>query len=108
MIQFSNSAIKEIVRLKLRCSDKNTRLRLTLTSGGCLEFSYSLTFDDSLQPIDEVHTYDTFQVVVDSGAQPYLENLLIDYSEDMMGGGFRFHNSKAAQLCSCGNSFSVN
>jgi iron-sulfur cluster assembly protein len=31
----------------------------------------------------------------------------LDYSEDLMGGGFRFHNPNAAQSCSCGNSFSI-
>ncbi|MCJ8281054.1 MAG: iron-sulfur cluster assembly accessory protein, partial [Rivularia sp. ALOHA_DT_140] len=30
------------------------------------------------------------------------------YSEDLMGGGFRFYNPKAETICGCGNSFSVN
>jgi Fe-S cluster assembly iron-binding protein IscA len=29
----------------------------------------------------------------------------LDYSEDLMGGGFRFHNPNAIETCGCGNSF---
>ncbi|WP_143438253.1 iron-sulfur cluster assembly accessory protein, partial [Hydrocoleum sp. CS-953] len=37
----------------------------------------------------------------------YLNGLTLDYSEDLMGGGFRFNNPNAKVVCGCGNSFSV-
>jgi iron-sulfur cluster assembly accessory protein len=33
--------------------------------------------------------------------------LQIDYSEDLMGGGFRFQNPNATANCGCGNSFAI-
>jgi len=36
----------------------------------------------------------------------YLEGTKLDYSEDLMGGGFRFENPNVASSCGCGISFS--
>ena len=44
---------------------------------------------------------------MDSLQLNYLNGLILDYSEDLMGGGFRFNNPNAKVACGCGNSFSV-
>jgi len=46
-------------------------------------------------------------VVIDDQSLDYINGLMLDYSEDLMGGGFRFHNPNAKHSCGCGNSFSV-
>ncbi|MBM0743654.1 iron-sulfur cluster assembly accessory protein [Phormidium sp. CLA17] len=107
MIQLSASATNEVSRLKAKTHSADSKLRISVLSGSCLNFSYSLTFDRDAQPEDHVYQSASISVLVSSKALPYLNGLVLDYSEDLMGGGFRFHNPNAIQSCSCGNSFSI-
>lgn len=107
MIQLSESAIHEVLRLKAKRKNPDLLLRLGIQFNGCLGVSYSIGFDKMAQPDDQVCVCDDLHIVVDPQSLPYLNGLVVDYSEDLMGGGFRFHNPQAAQSCGCGNSFSV-
>jgi iron-sulfur cluster assembly protein len=107
MIQLSASATSEVLRLKAKMYNPDSKLRISVLSGGCLEFSYSLTFDTNTQPEDHIYQNATISILVSAEALSYLDGLMLDYSEDLMGGGFRFHNPNAIQSCSCGNSFSA-
>jgi iron-sulfur cluster assembly protein len=40
-------------------------------------------------------------------AAAYLKDTLIDYSKDLVDGGFKFKNPNAASTCGCGSSFGV-
>jgi iron-sulfur cluster assembly accessory protein len=105
MIQLSDSATSEVLRLKARCSSPDLKLRLGVQASGCLGLSYSLNFDPTAHPDDCLWTTNGIQIVVSTLNLPYLDGLVIDYSEDLMGGGFRFHNPNTAQTCGCGVSF---
>ncbi|MBF2027361.1 MAG: iron-sulfur cluster assembly accessory protein [Oscillatoriales cyanobacterium C42_A2020_001] len=110
MIQLSQAAVHEILRLRSRHPSRSSKLRISVSSSGCHSFSYKLAFDDSSQLNDLIYSsqYDeSLEVVVDTVNLQYLDGLVVDYSEDMMGGGFRFYNPKAVHVCGCGNSFSV-
>jgi iron-sulfur cluster assembly protein len=107
MIQLSPTATTEILRLKARSQESDPKLRIAVISNGCLPFSYSLCFASIVQSGDRTYPCDPITVIVNSELLPYLDGLVIDYSEDLMGGGFRFHNPNASQTCSCGNSFAT-
>jgi iron-sulfur cluster assembly accessory protein len=107
MINLSQTAAREITRLKSKYSNPNAFFRLGVESRGCCDLSYTMAFEDSIAPEDAVYESEGIQVAIDPFQLPYLGDLTLDYSEDLMGGGFRFHNPNAAQTCSCGNSFSV-
>ncbi|PZV12809.1 MAG: iron-sulfur cluster assembly accessory protein [Leptolyngbya sp.] len=108
MIQLSASATSEVLRLKAKTHNADAKLRISVSPGSCLDLSYSLTFDVDAQPEDYLYQQTTsISILVSSNALPYLDGLVLDYSEDLMGGGFRFHNPNAVQSCSCGNSFSI-
>jgi len=47
------------------------------------------------------------QAIVDSKSALYLKGTLLDYSNKMVAGGFKFSNPNAKASCSCGESFSV-
>jgi iron-sulfur cluster assembly protein len=83
----------------------NPSVRLAVIPGGCAGWSYHL--DPAPRPIegDQVLRFDRLELRVDPSSWPLLEALSIDYSEDLMGGSFRFSNPGAAQSCSCGQSF---
>ncbi|NET37201.1 MAG: iron-sulfur cluster assembly accessory protein, partial [Cyanothece sp. SIO1E1] len=81
--------------------------RLGVQTGGCSDWLYTMGFDQTVQPEDQVYTCGGIQVVIDNRDLDRIDGLTIDYSEDLMGGGFRFHNPKAFHHCGCGNSFSI-
>jgi iron-sulfur cluster assembly protein len=108
MIQLSHSAIQEILRLRSRQVIASPKFRLFTSATGCLSRSYSMELGQATQPGDqEIDIGEGLQVVINSTDLPYLGGLMIDYSEDMMGGGFRFQNPNAVKVCGCGNSFSI-
>jgi iron-sulfur cluster assembly protein len=107
MIHFSQAAIGEVHRLKAKQHNLQAVLRLEVQPGGCSDLYYVLRFDDSIGPDDQVLESKGLSVVVDSQSLNCLSDLRVDYSEDLMGGGFRFHNPNATQSCGCGSSFSV-
>lgn len=106
MIHLSRAAANEVNRLQSRCPNPIARFRLGVKSGGCSGFYYTLQFDET-QPEDQLLSCDGIEILINTQDLAYVDGLALDYSEDLMGGGFRFHNSNAAQHCGCGNSFSI-
>lgn len=107
MIQLSQTAIGEVQRIKSKSPNSAALFRLRVQQGGCAGWYYTLMLDDVATPDDRVFTYEGIEIVIDSLSRQYLIGLNLDYSEDLMGGGFRFHNPNAVSGCGCGNSFSV-
>ncbi|TVP63271.1 MAG: iron-sulfur cluster assembly accessory protein [Nodularia sp. (in: Bacteria)] len=106
MIHLSPAAISEIRRLQLK-QQPNALLRLTIKLGGCSGWFYDMSFDETVKTDDRVFDLSGIKVVVDNESLNSLNGLALDYSEDLMGGGFRFHNPQAIATCGCGNSFSI-
>ena len=46
-------------------------------------------------------------ILVDTKSALYLRGSELDYSDKMVGGGFKFSNPNATSSCSCGESFSI-
>lgn len=107
MIQLSPSAIREVTRMKSKYQNPNLFLRLGVERGGCSGLYYTLELDDNLKPDEYIYNCSGIQVAIASQSLKYIANLTLDYSEDLMGGSFRFHNPQATAYCSCGHSFSV-
>jgi iron-sulfur cluster assembly protein len=84
MIELSQAARSEIRRLKSKQLPSNIFVRLAVKPGGCSGW-----------------------LLIDAASLNYINGLIVDYSEDLMGGGFRFHNKSAIATCGCGNSFST-
>ncbi len=107
MIQLSPSAVKEIQRLLSKQNKPNIFFRLQVQPGGCSGLLYDIGFDEAIASDDCVFNSTGISVVVDATSCDYVKDLRLDFSEDLMGGGFRFHNPQAIASCGCGNSFSV-
>ncbi len=106
MIHLSPAAASEIVRIKSK-QQPNVLFRLAVKSGGCSGLFYDMSFDQAIKLGDQVFQFDEIQVIIDGKSLNQLNGLTLDYSEDLMGGGFRFHNPQAIATCTCGNSFSI-
>ncbi|MBV8887160.1 MAG: iron-sulfur cluster assembly accessory protein [Chroococcidiopsidaceae cyanobacterium CP_BM_RX_35] len=106
MIQISPAAASEIKRLLSKQHQPRILFRLRVLVGGCSGLFYEMRFDAATELGDRVYDCMGISLVVDAQSWDYVSNLTLDYSEDLMGGGFRFHNPDAEQICGCGNSFS--
>jgi iron-sulfur cluster assembly protein len=108
MIKLSPSAIAEVQRLRTRYSSPSSLFRLQVIPGGCAGLAYQTKFDPETRSDDRIFNCHGIQVAIDPQTAAYLTELTIDFSEDLMGGSFRFHNPNAKKSCDCGGSFSVN
>lgn len=107
MIHLSQSAIRELKRLEAKDPYGSGVVRLKITPGGCSGLAYDLQFRQSTKPTDQVLKIDPLKVVITTEDLAACEGLAVDYSEDLMGGNFRFTNPLAKQTCGCGVSFSL-
>lgn len=82
-------------------------LRVAITGGGCNGLSYKTKFAKKPKRGDIVVLSGGATVVVDSKSALYLKGTELDYSNKMVGGGFKFSNPNAKSSCSCGESFSI-
>lgn len=114
MVDISSTAVAEIERLKLNQQRSALLLRLTAKPGGCLDFFYNLTFEsqadennaDSYDPSsDRLLEVKGISLIIDQQSWEHVRDLKLDYAEDLMGGGFRFHNPQHQKTCGCGISF---
>ena len=112
-ILITNDAIEQISNLLMVQSDKKV-LRVGVRSGGCSGMSYTMDFigDSEINPDDKVYDYSlkadqSFQVVCDPKSLLYIYGMQLDFSKELIGGGFNFVNPNASQTCGCGSSFAV-
>ncbi|WP_093149804.1 HesB/IscA family protein [Aliiruegeria lutimaris] len=81
-------------------------LRVAVEGGGCSGFQYEITLD-APKPDDLVIEGHGQKVVVDSVSLPFLENAVIDFSDELIGARFTIENPNATSSCGCGTSFSM-
>ena len=112
-ILITNDAIEQISSLLKSQTDKKA-LRDGVRSGGCSGMSYTMDFigGDEINLDDKVYDYSlssqqTFQVICDPKSLLYIYGMQLDFSKDLIGGGFNFVNPNASQTCGCGSSFAV-
>jgi len=82
-------------------------LRIAITGGGCNGLSYKLRFTAEPKRGDILVRTAGVSVLVDGKTALYLRGTLLDYSKQLIAGGFKFSNPNAKASCSCGESFSV-
>ena len=112
MIHISQNAAQEIKRIQLSQQKPDSTFRLTVKEGGCSGLFYTFQLDAS-SPEENASTQETelrfessgISIVVDHKSYVYLAGIKLDYSEDLMGGGFRFQNPNVSSSCGCGISF---
>ena len=86
---------------------KGNYLRVKITGGGCNGLSYKMKFVGDPKRGDILVRSSGAQILVDTKTALYLRGTQLDYSNEMVGGGFKFSNPNAKSSCSCGESFSI-
>jgi len=107
MIVLSQSAASEVRRWQLMRKQPESSLRLRVKTGGCSGLYYDLDLASQPEEGDRLYESHGISIVIDEQSSTYLQEMTVDYSEDLMGGGFRFHNSRATATCGCGHSFAA-
>jgi iron-sulfur cluster assembly protein len=104
MLILSDRAIQQLISIK----PDHSILRVSVKGGGCSGLSYHLEWipnaSDTLN--DHVFSYDGLVCAIDEKSMLFLNNVELDYSNDMNSYGFTWKNPNAKKTCGCGSSFS--
>ena len=112
-VLITNEALHQISTL-LNNQSTSKALRVGVRSGGCSGMSYTMDFIklEEINPDDKIYEYsisktEKFKVICDPKSLLYIYGMQLDFSKDLIGGGFNFINPNASQTCGCGSSFAV-
>ena len=85
-------------------------VEFSIDSGGCSGMNYDLKFTNR-EPNDKDHIINfannSMKLLVPFSSYVYLMGTEIDWSDDLLNGGFKFGNPQANRTCGCGTSFSL-
>jgi iron-sulfur cluster assembly protein len=101
---------KAVKRLKavMQADDKNEYyLRMSVEGGGCSGMTYNMDFEKTSKEFDKIFKSNGLTVLCDLKSWLYLKDVEIDYSDDLLNGGFKIKNPNAERTCGCGTSFSA-
>ena len=101
---------KAVKRLKavMKADGKNEYyLRMSVEGGGCSGMTYNMDFEKSSKEFDKVFKSNGLTILCDLKSWLYLKDVEIDYSDDLLNGGFKIKNPNAERTCGCGTSFSA-
>ena len=105
LIKVTPSAAEKLAALMTR-EGSGKFLRVRVTGGGCSGLSYKLAFVEATRPGD-LFIPGGVGILVDTKSALYLKGMILDYSDKLVAGGFKFNNPNAKASCSCGESFAV-
>lgn len=106
-IDITESAVKRLSTLLKDEADKNTKLRIYITGGGCSGFQYGFTFDSNKSEDDLIIEKEGVAIVIDPMSFQYLVGSVLDFTEGLEGSRFVIKNPNAKTTCGCGSSFGI-
>ncbi len=107
MISVTDAAVKKIKTLISENDSKLEGLRMAVKGGGCSGFQYDLEFADRSDELDHIFETKGVKIFVDMKSSLYLNGVILDYQDGLMGAGFKIENPNARTTCGCGESFSA-
>lgn len=107
LLAVTENAVSKVRHLVDDEGNKDLKLRVFVTGGGCSGFQYGFSFDEAVADDDTIIEKDGISVVVDALSFPYLVGSQVDYQEGLEGARFLVSNPNATTTCGCGSSFSI-
>ncbi|MBY6036704.1 iron-sulfur cluster assembly accessory protein [Fictibacillus nanhaiensis] len=105
IVEITEAAASRIKEMLADEEDQNQFLRVAVKGGGCTGLTYGMGFDSDIIESDHDETIEGIRVVVDEESAKVLSGTVIDFKQNMMGGGFTITNPNAIASCGCGTSF---
>ena len=107
-LKFSEKAILHFTS-SLKSNAKSDGVRIGVRKAGCSGFEYFFEFVETKldNSNDFIFNEGECKIYVDKESLSYLKGSLVDYSEDGINQGIKFHNPNAKAVCGCGESFTI-
>ena len=80
--------------------------RVYVEQGGCSGMQYGMVFDEKRDG-DYAAEQRGVEILVDAISAQYLRGTVVDFSDELSGGGFKIINPNAKESCGCGKSFAT-
>jgi len=107
-ISLSERAASELQGMLVDNNKPDAALRVWVAGGGCSGLSYGMALDENpAEESDKVMSDKGVKIYVDELSLRYMVGAVVDYVDDVLGGGFKIDNPKAVKSCGCGSSFST-
>ena len=104
-ITISAQALEQVKRIVAKDGRPDVFLRVGVKGGGCSGFEYVLKLDVKHTQFDLELEAEGVKIVSDSKSAPFLQGSSLEYTGNLIGGGFQIENPNAARSCGCGSSF---
>ena len=104
-VQLTEAAASMVRNLLVQKNVPGHGLRVFVSGGGCSGMQYGMALEAEPRPYDHVVERDGVKIFIDPTSMMYLEGSVVDYEDNLMGGGFHIENPQAVTSCGCGSSF---
>ena len=104
VVRLTPRAIEEVRSLVMLAENVGKSMRFYVEQGGCSGMQYGMIFDESRDG-DLISDNEGVTVFVDAISADFLRGTVVDFSDELTGGGFKITNPNAKQSCGCGKSF---
>lgn len=105
-VQITERAIRRIKQLIAKQTAAEVYLRIGVRAGGCAGLEYVLRLEETRRETDQLYEVDGISIILDPRSAQILNGTTLDFTGELLGGGFRFQNPGAKRGCGCGTSFS--
>jgi iron-sulfur cluster assembly protein len=104
-VAISPVALDRLKKLILKDGREGVFLRLGVKGGGCSGLEYVIKLDTVPSKLDQAIEVDGVKVVCDTKSARFLQGAVLEFTNNLIGGGFKFENPNAGRSCGCGTSF---
>jgi iron-sulfur cluster assembly protein len=98
-------ALARVKQLIAKDGREGVFLRLGVKGGGCSGLEYVIKLDTQPSKLDISVEIEGIRVVSDSKSAKFLDGAVLEFTNNLIGGGFKFENPNAGRSCGCGTSF---
>jgi len=106
-ITVTKNAVKRLKSVMSSDGKDNHFLRMSVEGGGCSGMTYKMDFENEKGEFDKEFESNGLTIICDLKSWLYLKDIEVDYSDDLLNGGFKIKNPNAERTCGCGTSFSA-
>jgi iron-sulfur cluster assembly accessory protein len=106
VIGLTARAVAECKSLLAQPENAGKNFRVYVEQGGCSGMQYGMVFDGPRDG-DLASESEGVTVLVDAISAQYLRGTVVDFSDELTGGGFKITNPNAKESCGCGKSFNA-
>jgi iron-sulfur cluster assembly protein len=104
-ITLTPEAVQRVRKLIEKDGREGVFLRVGVKGGGCSGMEYVIKLDTDRKVIDSELDLDGVTVVCDAKSAKFLAGSVLEFTNNLIGGGFKFQNPNAGRSCGCGTSF---